>query len=102
MVLASAVRRVWLKKVFSVRTSGTSVASTCHHFSITLHLFLFTFLCLAIRSLIYQYCPLLVRRSSGIPSHLPKGGYDPKEASRRTAEGLDELQALKEEGQQVD
>ena len=86
MVLVSAVRRGWLKKVFSVRTSGTSVASTCHHFSITLHLFLFTFRCLAIRSLIYQYCPLLVRRSSGIPVHLPKGGYDPKEASRHTAE----------------
>ena len=86
MVLASAVRRVWLKKVFSVCTSGIYVLSSCHHFSTTLHHILLTFLCLAVHSLIYQYCPSFVRRSSGIPVHLPKGGYDPKEASRRMAE----------------
>ena len=77
------------------------MASTCHHFSTTLHHILFTFLCLARRSLIYQYCPLLVRRSSGIPVHLPKGGYDPREASRHTAERLGELQALREKASKL-
>ena len=32
VVLVSAVRRVWLRKVFSVRTSGTYVVLSCHRF----------------------------------------------------------------------
>ena len=86
MVLASAVRRVWLKKVFSVCTSGIYVLSSCHHFSTTLHHILFTFHHLTVHSFVYRYCPLFVRLLSGIPVHLPKGGYDPKEASRHMAE----------------
>ena len=56
MVLASAVRRVWLRKVFSVRTSGASVRSNCHLFLLHCITFFPTFICL---SVIVRCCPVL-------------------------------------------
>ena len=53
--------------------------SHCNHI-------LFTFLCLAVHSFVYQYRPSFVLRSSGTAARLPRGGYDPEEASRHMAE----------------
>ena len=86
MVLVSAVQKAWSEKVFSVGTGGLYVETSCHrfitfffhiesHFSY-IHVFI---KCRPVLSGIFY-------RSSGIPAHLPKGGYDPKEASRHMAE----------------
>ena len=83
MVLVSAVRRGWLKKVFSVRTSGTSVASTCHHCfyyitSLSIHIPLFsnTFPYLSVLSVVG---PSFVRNSSSPPKGRvrPEGSLTP-------------------------
>ena len=71
VVLVSAVRRVWLRKVFSVRTKRGKCAVELPPFSITLY-HIFSYIHLFI-----SYCPVLsgiVCRSSGIPGHSSKGG----------------------------
>ena len=55
-------------------------------FSNTSHHIPFTFLCSICVSALSIVRPSFVRRSSGTACRLPKGGYDPEEASRHMAE----------------
>ena len=86
VVLVSAVQKAWSKEVFLVGSGGLCAWTSCNIFLITLHQILFTFLCLTVHSYVYQYRPSFVRRSSGTSARLPRGGYDPEEASRHMAE----------------
>ena len=81
VVLVSAVRRVWLRKVFSVRTSGTYVVLSCHRFLLHCVTLFPTFTCFQGVFGVFRYCPSFVRDSRS----LLERRYDPKEASRLSA-----------------